>query len=290
MHSKEVFLKEQYKGFCETPSLFLGEAFNLPNSFPTPFFLVEDFDNITNELQKQEYLGKRMEYFFQSWINQHKAFKLIAHSIQIKEEKTTIGELDFLVLEVKTKKILHIELVYKCYIWNPLLNEKLEETLVGPNYKDYFSWKAKKLVEHQFPLLKHPKTIEKLQDLIPSFNPYKIEQRTCFKAQVFVPPSQHPNEKWFNTQSIVGNWFNLDEFKKSDWSGCMFHIPFKFLWPCRIEEIADSIEWVSYEEILHPIYERLLKGRAPMLWVKTSTKKFNRFFIVNDFHSNSWST
>ncbi len=282
MHSKEVFLNEQYKGFCETPSLFLGEAFNLPNSFSTPFFLVEDFNNITSELQKQDYLGKRMEYFFQSWINQHKAYELIAHSIQIKDEKTTIGELDFLVTEVETKKILHIELVYKCYIWDPSLNKKLEKALVGPNYKDYFSWKTKKLVEHQFPLLKRPQTIEKLKDFISSADIHKIEQHTCFKAQVFVPPNHHPNEKWFNPLSIAGNWFNLDEFKKRDWSGYMFHIPFKFLWSCRIEEVANSVDWVAYEEILFHIHERLLEGRAPMLWARTSNTNFYKYFIVNN--------
>jgi hypothetical protein len=280
MHSKEVFLKEQYKGFCETPSLFLGEAFNLPNSFPTPYTTVENFDKIKSELQKQDYLGKRMEYFFHSWVNQHKTYQLIAHSIQIKEEKTTIGELDFLVREVETNKILHIELVYKCYIWDASLSQNLEEALVGPNYKDYFKWKTNKLVNHQFPLLKHPKTTEKLLELIPSVEIHKIEQRTCFKAQVFVPPNQQPNEKWLNPQSIVGNWLNLDEFKNKDWSGCTFHIPFKFLWPCSIAEIAPCVDWISYEEILPIVSERLSGGRAPMLWVKKNINEYQKYFIL----------
>lgn len=276
MHSKAVFIQEQYKGFCETPSFVLGSNFGLPPAFETPFVSSENFDEISEELQKHDYLGKRMEFFFQQWIKSSPRYDLLAHSIQLIKDKQTLGELDFLVEEIETKQIIHIELVYKCYLWDPKLSKNLQEALAGPNYKDFFHWKQEKLVHQQFPLLHQEITQKSLKNLFPWIDVDKIQQQTCFKAQVFVPENKIPDEAWFNSDCIVGNWYKLEEFKAKNWEGCQFHIPYKFLWPCLLNEV----EWISFDELLPLVEERLNNRRAPMLWIKDNEGKLKKCFVV----------
>lgn len=276
MHSKAVFIQEQYKGFCETPSLVLGSNFGLPPAFETPFISSNNFDEINEDLQKHDYLGKRMEFFFQQWINSSSSYNLLAHSIQLIENKQTLGELDFLVEEIGTKQIIHLELVYKCYLWDPELSENLQEALVGPNHKDFFHWKQEKLVGQQFPLLHQEITQKSLKNLFPWIDMDKIQQQTCFKAQVFVPENKIPKETWFNSDCIVGNWYKLEKFKAKNWEGCQFHIPYKFLWPC----LLDEFEWLCFDELLPLVEERLNNRRAPMLWIKDKEGKLKKCFVV----------
>jgi len=166
---------ERFKAFYSTPSFWLGELAGI-KQFPLSAF---DFSHLNKDETPLELpvipvntvLGKRAEYFYQFCIEQSNNYDLVVANLQIQKEKRTLGELDYIIKEKKTGKLLHIELVYKFYCYDPniqanssFLSDSLSKELskyVGPNKRDNFVYKFDRLVNHQLPLLYHDCTKEK---------------------------------------------------------------------------------------------------------------------------------
>ena len=58
-------------------------------------------------------LGKRVEHFMSYYLKNHSQYKILTQNIQVFNEKTTIGELDFLIQNSLTQEVIHLEQVYK---------------------------------------------------------------------------------------------------------------------------------------------------------------------------------
>jgi len=69
-------------------------------------------------------------------------YTILAKNLQIIAEKKTLGELDFIV-EAPANEFIHIEMVYKFYLYDPDRKGSWIEKLVGPNLKDHLSFKVK---------------------------------------------------------------------------------------------------------------------------------------------------
>lgn len=67
---------------------------------------------------KSTRLGLRFEYLMWFWLqdDMYHHFKLIGHSIQIIQEKQTLGELDFLLFNTQTQQVEHWEVALKYYL------------------------------------------------------------------------------------------------------------------------------------------------------------------------------
>mgnify|MGYP000011715423 CR=1 FL=1 len=179
IHSKRrLFLQlESYQNTAHlelTNSLVDKSGFELENIF------IENIDLSKVEIANNLRLGNRLELFFEFLINQANRNKIIAKNIQIVDNKITIGELDFIIEDLHSKTIKHIEIATKFYLYDENLKE-----WIGPNRNDSLLAKCKKLKEKQFPLLCHPRTKEILHDRRLDFG--KVEQSIHFKALLFVP-------------------------------------------------------------------------------------------------------
>ena len=146
MDLKTKDIQLQYEGFLNTPQLwgnnevFGLQQFELSNIKSTPFEGV---------LQKNQRLGKRVESFLSHLLKQDSTIKILVENSQIQNKKITVGELDFLIEH--TKRPIHLEVIYKFYLYDPTL--KGLDCLIGPNKKDSLVEKLNKLREKQLPLL-----------------------------------------------------------------------------------------------------------------------------------------
>jgi hypothetical protein len=64
-------------------------------------------------------LGRQAEAIFESIITDSKSYKLLAANIQIQSPSKTIGEIDYLLQDTKTKSQFHVELCCKFYLFDP---------------------------------------------------------------------------------------------------------------------------------------------------------------------------
>ena len=137
----ETSLFQQYRGFLQTPDLFLADY---------PGFQVFDSQTLylntipPLDVPKNIRLGQRMEYFMEASIKASQRYELIAKNLQIIHNKKTLGEIDFLIRDLKENKVIHLELVYKFYLFDPLYSENKYACWIGPNRKDSLPLKINK--------------------------------------------------------------------------------------------------------------------------------------------------
>ncbi len=273
---KDQNILDQFKGFLNTKDILLSNAGSI-KSFKFPEINITD--SLLNDLNDLEHprnsvLGKRMESFFEIAIRNSSKYELIASNIQIIKEKRTIGELDFLVFDNERLKPLHIELVYKLYVYDPELSPE-KNKWIGPNRRDSFSEKLQKLNSRQFPLLYSQEALSYLDDL--NLNSVEIEQQLCFKAQLYLPAnSEYHHSGLINPDCLTGNWLTLEDFKNSGCKQNLFFSPGKRDWSC---DPSSNSEWYSYDDLLDSVQQLFEKKKAPLVWMKTENS-IHRFFIV----------
>ena len=84
-----------FEGYQSTPVLWKGRLFNLTQ------YAVQGLDSFykipppSNKLR----LGKWVEHFVALQLEDNKTYQLLAQGLQIRKEKQTIGELDFLFIK-----------------------------------------------------------------------------------------------------------------------------------------------------------------------------------------------
>ncbi|SHG41762.1 hypothetical protein SAMN05444483_11186 [Salegentibacter echinorum] len=269
-------IKQQFQGFLATPPLwqdsFMGlQQFELPKNNIS----LENPEIEIPSLANNFVLGKRMESFFQFCVQKNEQFKLLAANIQISKEQITIGELDFLLKDLFTNKIFHIEMIYKFYVYDPGFSSEMQ-AWIGPNRKDSLLQKVDKLKEKQFPLLFRSETEELLQSL--EVNSDEVIQKTYFKANLFIPKSLR--QKVFskiNPACIAGTWVHFNEFNSATYSNFEFFSPKKQDWPIA-PKFGET--WVSHSEILEEIRLHFQKKKSPLIWIKKPGSEFERLFVV----------
>ncbi|APU70205.1 DUF1853 family protein [Christiangramia flava] len=270
-------LEDQFLGFCRTPDIRKLES---PRSYPVfEFPKITMNENIRRELKQMpskgtSILGKRMEAFFKIAISQSERYHLLAHSIQVIEGKRTLGELDFLLRDTENGKILHVELVYKLYLYDPGFASE-NDRWIGPKRKDRYSYKIQKLTKNQFPLLHHPATATYLERL--GIDPAQVEQQLCFKAQLFAQPAQLQEDFQVNENCLIGHWIIYAEFLSGDYENCQFVSPPKVSWSAGPDS---GSHWKSFTEIQKTIDRLFSEGQVPLLWMKNSSD-YSSFFVVN---------
>ena len=270
-------LKEQYLSFLKTPVLWNNNSvFNI-NSFPlnqdeVPISVPKSSEITFSE---NEVLGKRVEHFFDYYIRTSKRYLLLLKNLQIFSEQITIGELDFIVKDLIKNKVIHIELVFKFYVYDPTISGEMDRW-IGPNRKDTFRQKIDKLRQKQLPLLFKKETVAALKDL--KLNTQDIDQAVCFMAQLFVPkPMIETFITPFNTNCIIGYWIPIEAFSEATYGKHLFYIPQKKEW--MVDPKYHS-EWYSFTTAQKCVTEVLQQKRSPLLWMKSGDQEFQRFFVV----------
>ncbi|MEM9361529.1 MAG: DUF1853 family protein [Bacteroidota bacterium] len=263
---------KQAEGFYKTPSLWKGHQFGItqfefPKIDPTYFKGVEVPQNLR--------LGHQMEHVFEQLISFDGTYSIVLQNQPIRSDKTTIGELDFILKNKQTGQVQHVELTYKFYIIDPSISEPIHR-LMGPNRKDMFFTKMEKIRNNQFSLLHRPEASYVLESC--NIDPSQIQQSCCFKAQLFRPfKDSVVYIRPLDTACVLGYWMRFEDFEKANFKDHLFYIPFKKEWPIRVHE---DVAWMSFREILLEVNLRMIQKNSPMLWMKNPDGVIEKLFVV----------
>jgi hypothetical protein len=282
---------QRFKGFYHTHNLWNGrlegmKSFHL-HEFHFDHLSDVDVDLKLPQIPQGTVLGKRAEYYFQFLIDQSSNFESIVSNIQIFKDKTTLGEIDFIVRDLILDKILHIELVYKFYIYDPeavqqkssflplAVSQELSRYL-GPNRRDNFVYKLDRLKNHQLPILYRTETIETLKMF--NIDIHEIEQQVCFLAHVFIPRrSWNQPFPFINKQCIKGYYLDFDAFAKAETQN-LYVLPHKHEWKMQPYYNEDNVQ--SYHEVQPLIAMRLKSGYASLVWMLDKEENWEIFFVI----------
>tara|TARA_B100000809_G_scaffold194670_1_gene193925 strand:+ start:564 stop:1412 length:849 start_codon:yes stop_codon:yes gene_type:complete len=263
----------QYKGFLNTSDLLIKPISSSISGFEMDVNELSDIP--LTEIPGNIVLGKRIEYLFHSYIEQSTRYELIEKNIQVIRNKITIGELDFILKDNEKNKVLHVELVYKFYLF---VGGKEElSSWIGPNNNDSLVNKLDKLEAKQFPLLKNDRTIEILRNL--DLNVDEIEQQVCFLGNLFLP--YHLKKLSINSVNkscVVGWWLNLKDFMSSDLDSSKFKFPKKQDWIVTPDD--NIVNWLSFDEFVIQLDVFHKKKKSPLCWLYLGDGVYERFFIV----------
>jgi hypothetical protein len=260
---------KQYLGYRDTPQLWEGMSEQGLEQFKMPLTQDCSFGDIIDENLR---LGKRVERFVSFELNQLPDVEIIVENIQIQQEKRTLGELDCILKHGNT--YIHLEIVYKFYLYDPEVGTTEYEHWIGPNRKDCLIDKLSKLKDKQLPLLYRPETLNYLNTL--QLNPDTVSQQVYFKAQLFVPYKQTKDVcKALNPACIAGFYVHYGDLHH--FADCKFYIPEKVNWLCAIET---QIAWLTYSRFLEIIEPVMCNKTAPLCWVKQPNGLTKKCFVV----------
>ena len=260
----------QYQGYLETEPLFTTEN----NPFSQHLFkLARSTKAINIEVKENLMLGKRVEVFFKLQIEATNSYQIILENIQIQKEKRTIGELDFILKKNEPSQLMHIEIAYKFYLFDPKIEGVEIHKWIGPNRNDDLLKKITKLSKHQFPLLYAEETKQHLE-----LNTREIQQKILFKAQLYIPYNFALNNlALINLKAIRGYYISFNEFLKSELLEQDFFIPNKQDWLISPKE---NKKWFSSDLVLELISESIQLKKSPLIWTKCKSGKVQSVFIV----------
>lgn len=265
----DIALLQQWNGFRN--SAFLFTQFPLPeieNYQFKPFEIEISKLNIPKSMR----LGNRVEQFIFESLHQNSAIEWWESNIQIFEDKITLGELDCVFFENNT--FVHLEIVYKFYLYDENEGNSPLGHWIGPNRKDSLVQKLEKLQQKQFPLLFHHKVKEHFENRQLDFE--NIQQKTIFKAQLFVPFQKEIEILTpVNPECIKGFYIHYEAlFRLKENS---FYVPSKVNW---LSDPRLDVSWCDYETFLVKIEKDITTQKSPLCWMKTPEGKLESFFVI----------
>ena len=259
----------RFIGYSKTPLLWKSDNVNQLKQFEIDF---KEINNISLDSIDSIRLGKLVEQFVFIQLQQNKSISIIAQNLQIIVDKITIGEIDCLIQYLN--KYIHLEIVYKFYLYDEHINTGELDHWIGPNRKDSLVFKLNKLKNKQLPLLNHFKTKELLHKI--DLNPELISSMVFFKAQLFVPKILIENTfKLINNNCIIGYYIGMSEYKSLN--NCEFYMPNKLDW---LTDPHQKVNWMSQINFTPYVEAEINQSRSPLCWMKDEKNNLQKIFIV----------
>ena len=123
-------------------------------SVPTRRLKVSDIDGehlrIHLTSRREQSVGRYFERLIVYWIRSIRRCEIVAHSLQLRDGKRTVGEIDLLFRD-EQGRLNHWEVACKFYLQVDASNVPITD-YIGPNANDTLFKKATRLLKHQLPL------------------------------------------------------------------------------------------------------------------------------------------
>jgi hypothetical protein len=217
-------------------------------------------------------LGHLVERIVSELIKASTNYKVLYENIQLIEDKNTIGEIDFIIEEINTKQVIHMELAYKFYLFDPSISSKPINNWIGPNRNDSLKKKLDKLNNKQFPLLYHKCAKSKLNNI-------EIDgasQALCFLISLFIPYEYKASFSPIYEKAIKGFYLNFETFTNFDNSAKAYYLPSKKEWGM---DPSENELWTDFNGVEKFINTSIKEKQAPLCWQKYNNS-YLAFFIV----------
>lgn len=261
---------ERFKGYQQTA--LLCDPTNLS---PVQWWTYDLPQNITPPPTPSPHhfvFGKKMEWYFRHEISHSLRFGLLVENLQVQYKGITLGELDFILHDREMDFLIHVEMAFKFYLYDPSLSPEIA-CWVGPNRRDTLEKKLHKLQNRQFPLMHQPETKKVLKAFqLPEL---PIKQELYFKAQLFLPLDFDQPLPLVSPAAVSGFWIPLDRF--GDFANDEFHIPEKRNWTINP---AVWTHWQSFEETRMQLKSLAASQVSPLVWMKTDNSDYRKMFVV----------
>ena len=259
--------QQRFHGYQQTSLLWQNELEGI-----WQFHLDSDrLLSIDSKVDSKLRLGNYVERLFSYQLKQQKQIHVLKENAQIIHHKTTLGEID--VLLIQNNQPIHIEIAYKFYIYDPNEGNTFLSRWIGPNRRDRLIQKLAKIKQKQFPLLYSDACRSLLEEL--NLDTHQIQQKTYFKAQLFIPYASQIEFPLLNSNCISGFYINKNQLSLFD--NCKFYIPKKLDW--LIIPYAD-VDWINFATVQDRILEFLKKQSSPLLWIKYPNGEINKVFVI----------
>ncbi|WOD44682.1 DUF1853 family protein [Hwangdonia lutea] len=267
MHQKAKDIQKRYDGFLKTPRLWEKHSV----SGLQQFVIDSKPSKIDIDINEKLRLGKYIERLVSFELKQNKSISILSENIQIQDQKTTLGELDCLLL--KDENPIHLEIIYKFYVYDDAIGNSEIEHFIGPNKKDALIEKLNKLSQKQLPFLYAEQSKTYLKTLNLDVN--KIKQQVYFKAQLFIPFQKEITLKILNQNCIEGFYINKTQLQQ--FSDCKFYIPKKLDWVITPHSNVNWLPFESFKTIANSYFEQQF---SPLCWLKRPNGELKKFFLV----------
>jgi len=222
-------------------------------------------------LSKMPYfkLGHYFENLIAYWFLINPGFQILHRNLVISDDKRTIGELDLLLREHATGKVIHVEVAVKFFL---KVNVDNKGYYLGPNLNDNLDKKFDKLINKQIELSNHILTKEKLDKLGLTVD----EHWVVLKGRLY----EH-NQSLDKTNS----WLSLTEFLRyKDEANSGWIILSKTHWLAEVENIEYNFlanEVFDKSSLDHYLLNHL--ENKPLCLVKVNDDKETlRLFVTPD--------
>ncbi|MGB3605797.1 DUF1853 family protein [Psychroserpens sp.] len=268
MNISTQHLQGLYLAFTKTKSLWKAAAVLNLEQLDLP---IDSSPLWLRKLDRPLRLGQLAEQFVFNQIEASVSLKILAENIQVQQNKQTIGELDALI--IKNEQPIHLEIVYKFYVYDASLGDAEIERWIGPNRKDSLSEKLTKLKNKQLPLLYTDASQNLLHTL--DLSKYQFKQYVLFKAQLFVPFEQAVIFEDLNEACVCGFYINTAQLKI--FANCTFYIPRKLDW---FLEPHKAVSWLDFENFSLEAHTFIDNRQSPLFWMKSEIGDLKKCFLV----------
>lgn len=199
----------------EAPT-FPHQNLTLPASFP--------------DLNLQQKLGHLYEDALALLLKSSPSYDLLAQNLQIQTDiHTTVGELDFLIRDLTTGQLIHLELATKFYL---AVDTPSGLTLPGPDARDNYFRKLARLRTHQLQL---PRLFK--NHLPPEFRHEPIITGQLIYGCLFdhIGSTTPATPEFLNPNCRRGKWLTIDQLHAHFPESTRFQLIPKNLWPVPFE-------------------------------------------------------
>ncbi|CDF79363.1 conserved hypothetical protein (DUF1853) [Formosa agariphila KMM 3901] len=258
-----------FEGYKNTRPLWNGR-----NSWGMQQFEMKDLKSsqLNRAFDTKLRLGKLVERFVDVELTAHDNIEIIAENLQIQKEKRTLGEIDCILK--RDEQLIHLEIIYKFYLYDPEVGITEFDHWIGPNRKDSLVDKLTKLHEKQLPLLFNPETKKYLDAFEISSD--HIEQQVYFKAQLFLPYGLKTNVfTELNPDCVTGFYIRHTELEL--FQDCKFYMPKKTDWLC---EIQIQLPWMNFNTFKTQLQPLIDTKTSPLCWIKRPNGVTEKCFVV----------
>ena len=268
MHQKTKEIQKRYDGFLQTSSLWKDNTVYTLD----PFKIASKSTEIDLEINEKLRLGKYIERLVSFQLEQEESISIICENIQIQREKITLGELDCILLKENTP--IHLEIIYKFYLYDASVGKTEIDHFIGPNRKDSLVEKLTKLKEKQLPLLYSKECSEYLKSI--RLKTSEIVQQVYFKGQLFVPYSNRKLQLSTLNQDCISGFY-IYQKELNQFIDCKFYIPSKKDWIILPHK---NVSWINFDNFKEVSKNYLEREFSPLCWIKKPNGEMKKFFLV----------
>ncbi len=247
-----------------------------------------DFNTLHEQLtQRRPLLGIYYETLWQFVLNKRVGCELLAHNLQVRQDKRTLGEFDVIISQ--SGQYIHREMAVKFYLGLPDQNgnSRSWHQWIGPGLKDRMDKKLGRMIQHQITLSRTEEGKAALASIVSG----DIKQEILLQGYLFYPfdgqcnppvgaSKEHPKGNWLSISKL--NKF-LDLFPDS---AVYTQLP-KQLWLSSFSGQSDNDQLLNRQNLLDHLNVYFQSETAPKLISccrkqNNTRTEYQRFFVVPD--------